>query len=92
MGIKTNKGRESQAYIGTFKYDSYDDMFQLEDLRAMVKHMNRDLRAAKMDYQFYVKCQGRSDTIKRSFGKYYYSLPLSVADRVDAYIYRRHTA
>jgi hypothetical protein len=87
MGIKTNKGRESQAYIGTFRYDSYDDMFQLEDLRAMVKHMNRDLRAAKMDYQFYVKCQGRGSRLGNP--KYNMCLPLSVADKMDAYIYRR---
>lgn len=89
MGIQANNGRVSDAYIGTFNYESSDDMFQLQDLRTMVKHMNRDLRAANMEYQFYVKCQGRSNTIKRS-GKFDMSMPLDVADRVDAYIYRRN--
>ena len=88
MGIQANNGRVSDCYIGTFDYESSDDMFQLEDLRTMVKHMNRDLRTAKMNYQFYVKCQGRSNTIKRS-GEFFMSMPLDVADRVDAYIYRR---
>ena len=43
MGIKINKNRVSDSYIGTFDYKNSDDMFQLDDLRTMVKHMNRDL-------------------------------------------------
>ena len=48
MGIQACNGRVSDCYIGTFDYENSDDMFQLEDLRTMVKHMNRDLRTAKM--------------------------------------------
>jgi len=88
MGIQNDTARKSTAYIGTFDYESHTDMFQLDDLRSMVKHMNKDLRASKMDYQFYVKCQGRSSTVKRS-GAFEWFIPLDVADRVDAYIYRR---
>ena len=91
MGIAVNSSR-TDSYIGTFSKENKDDMEQLDTVRKIVSNLNKDLRIAGKDYQFYVKCQGRSDTVKRSFSKYYYSLPLSVADRVDAYIYRRHTA
>jgi len=53
----------------------------------MVKHMNRDLREANMDYQFYVKCQGRGH--RQGVRRYNQSLPLPLAEKVDAYIYRR---
>lgn len=106
MGIKVDKNR-TDAYIGTFHYGCADDMLQLEELRCMVKNMNKSLREAKMDYQFYVKCQGRgtnrtarmktwlsnkydrpvSDHWAQDAGQR--SLPLEIADRVDAYIYRR---
>jgi len=58
MGIKVDKNR-TDSYIGTFHYECADDMIQLDDVRAIVKNMNKSLRAAGMDYQFYVKCQGR---------------------------------
>ena len=87
MGIKVNKNRVSDAYIGTFDYKNSDDMFQLDDLLTMVKHMNRDLREANMDYQFYVKCQGRGH--RQGVRRYNQSLPLPLAEKVDAYIYRR---
>lgn len=86
MGIQVNNNR-TNSYIGTFDYSSADDMLQLQEVRNIIKNMNKSLRDAKMDYQFYVKCQGRG----HRYGNYsyYQSLPLSLAERVDAYIYRR---
>lgn len=86
MGIKVDKNR-TDAYIGTFHYGCADDMLQLEELRCMVKNMNKSLREAKMDYQFYVKCQGRGH--RHGVRRYHQSLPLDLAHSVDAYIYRR---
>jgi hypothetical protein len=86
MGIQISKDR-TDAYIGTFDYASADDMLQLQEVRNMVKNMNKSLREANMDYQFYVKCQGRGH--RQGVRRYNQSLPLSLADRVDAYIYRR---
>ena len=106
MGIQVSANR-TDAYIGTFDYQSADDMLQLEEVRGMVKNMNKMLRQDGYDYQFYVKCQGRgtnrtakmktwlsnkydrdvSDGWARCAGQR--SLPLDIAERVDAYIYRR---
>jgi len=86
MGIQISKDR-TDAYIGTFDYASADDMLQLQEVRNIIKNMNKSLREANMDYQFYVKCQGRGH--RQGVRRYNQSLPLSLADRVDAYIYRR---
>ena len=87
MGIQISKDR-TNAYIGTFDYACADDMLQLEELRSMVKNMNKMLRdAGKGDYQFYVKCQGRGP--RQGVRRYNQALPLTLAERVDAYIYRR---
>jgi hypothetical protein len=86
MGIQVSKDR-TDAYIGTFDYASADDMLQLEEVRSMVKNMNKMLREDGYDYSFYVKCQGRGH--RQGVRRYNQSLPLSLADRVDAYIYRR---
>ena len=106
MGIQLNKNR-SDAYIGTFDYECADDMLQLNEVRGMVKNMNRMLREDGYDYQYYVKCQGRgtnrtarmktwlSNKYNRPVSDHWAqdagqrSLPLEIADRVDAYIYRR---
>lgn len=58
MGIQIDKNR-TDSYIGTFDYASADDMLQLQEVRNMVKNMNKSLRAAKMDYQFRVVVRGR---------------------------------
>ena len=87
MGIQVSKDR-TDAYIGTFDYASAGDMLQLEEVRSMVKNMNKMLREDGYDYSFYVKCQGRGH--RQGVRRYNQSLPLSLADRVDAYIYRRH--
>lgn len=60
MGIQIDSKR-TDSYIGTFDYGSADDMLQLQELRNMVKNMNKSLRAAKMDYQFRVVVRGRGD-------------------------------
>ena len=92
MGIKIDKSRKSTAYIGSFSFESADDMIQLDDLRTMGKRMNQDLKRSNMNYQFYVKCQGRSTVVKRgAFGtKYHFSLPLTKSEYVDAYIYQKN--
>jgi hypothetical protein len=86
MGIQVSANR-TDAYIGTFDYQSADDMLQLEEVRGMVKNMNKMLREDGFDYQFYVKCQGRGP--RQGVRRYNQSLPLTLAERVDAYIYRR---
>jgi hypothetical protein len=106
MGIKMDKNR-SNAYVGTFDCSSAADMQQLDEVRNIVKYMNRSLRNAGMDYQFYVKCQGRGKNRYERCKEYYrkkhgnsvpdwyiksrvaMSLPISCADRIDAYIHRR---
>jgi len=71
MGIKIDNNR-SKAYIGTFHYESADDMLQLADLKTMIKNMNKDLKDAGMNYKFRVKLQGRgSDRFNRA--KDYYT-------------------
>lgn len=70
MGIKIDKNR-SDAYIGTFHYGCADDMLQLEELRAMVKNMNRSLRETDMDYQFRVVVRGRGDNRAERVKGYY---------------------
>lgn len=97
----------SNAYIGTFDHNSAYDMQQLDEVRNMVKYINRLFRDEKVDYQFYVKCQGRGKNRYERCKEYYHkkydgkapdwyiksrvamSLPISCADRVDAYIYCR---
>ena len=86
MGIQISKNR-TDAYIGTFDYGSADDMLQLEEVRGMVKNMNKMLREDGYDYRFRVKCQGRGH--RHGVRRYCRSLPLPLAERVDAYIYRR---
>ena len=60
MGIQINNKR-TDSYIGTFDYGCADDMLQLEEVRNMVKNMNKSLRSANMDYQFRVIVRGRGD-------------------------------
>jgi hypothetical protein len=60
MGIQINNKR-TDSYIGTFDYNCADDMLQLQEVRNMVKNMNKSLRSANMDYQFRVIVRGRGD-------------------------------
>lgn len=76
MGIKVDSKR-TDSYIGTFNYGCADDMLQLNDLKLMVKNMNRMLKEEDMNYQFYVKLRGAGRK------------PVVNADAVDAFIYRR---
>ena len=86
MGIAVNSSR-TNSYIGTFSKENKDDMEQLDTVRKIVSNLNKDLRIAGKDYQFYVKCQGRGSRLGNP--KYNMCLPLSMADKMDAYIYRR---
>lgn len=76
MGIKIDKNR-SDSYIGTFYNECVHDVLELEELKLMVRNMNKSLRDANLDYQFRVKLRGDN------------SLPLDTAKYVDAYILRR---
>ena len=88
--------RWSDAYVGTYNYSNEREMEELTSLRNVVKTINTWSReqaaeTGKKATQLYVKCQGRyaSGKVKRS-GRYYYSMPLDVADSVDAYVYQRN--
>lgn len=87
MGIQLDTSR-TDAYVGTFEKNNEEDMRQLAVVRKIVSNMNKDLRSwGTNNYQFYVKCQGRGH--RRGVRRYNSSLPLSFADKMDAYIYRR---
>ena len=86
MGIRLDTSR-TDAYVGTFEKNNEEDMRQLAVVRKIVSNMNKDLRQWGTKYQFYVKCQGRGH--RRGVRRYNQSLPLSFADKMDAYIYRR---
>lgn len=57
--------RESNAYIGTFNYGCADDMLSLENIKDMVRNMNRMLREDGRDYQFRVCLRGRRPVEKK---------------------------
>lgn len=86
MGICIDNTR-TDAYVGTFYKSDKEDMKQLETVRSIVSRINKDLRTSGFNYQFYVKCQGRGHRL--GVRRYNQSLPLSFADKMDAYIYRR---
>jgi hypothetical protein len=86
MKIDTSKPR-TDAYIGTFNFDEQDQM-ELKQIRKMVTNLNKDLKKFGYDYRYYVKLQGRGPR-RRGNRNYLHSLPLSFAEYVDAYIYRR---
>ena len=66
---------------------------QIERLKSEYSSLNKDLRDANKDYQFYVKCQGRlgknNPNAYKYRGRYMYCIKLEDAERMDAYIYRR---
>ena len=74
----------SDAYVGTFNFTD-EDQSELSQIRKIVKNLNKDLKNFGYHYRYYVKLQGRGPGRK----SFQYSLPLSLAERVDAYIYRR---
>ena len=84
MMIDTSSER-SKAYLGTFNVND-EDMLEVRQIRKMVSNLNRDLKAFGYQYRYYVKLQGRGP---RPNPRYWQSLPLSMSERVDAYIYRR---
>lgn len=65
MPIAINKNnRESDSYIGTFDVECASDMLELEEVKAMVRNMNRDLKKAGFDYKFRVCLRGRKPAKK----------------------------
>ena len=60
MGIQIDKNR-SDSYIGTFDFSCADDMLQLEELKVMVKNMNKALKRDGYDYKFRVLVRGRGN-------------------------------
>ena len=87
MGITVDLTR-TNSYIGTFYKNNKSDMEQLAAVRKIVSNLNKDLRElGSSKYQFYVKCQGRGSRLGNP--NWNQSLPLTFADKMDAYIYRR---
>jgi hypothetical protein len=74
----------SNAYVGTFNFTD-EDQNELSQIRKIVRNLNKDLKQFGYHYRYYVKLQGRGKERKN----YQFSLPLSLAEKVDAYIYRR---
>lgn len=105
MGINVNAVNRTDSYIGTFDVLDASDMLQLEDVRAMVKNMNKMLRVDGFgEYQYRVVVRGRKPVEKKKV-KNVFTGKTSVrsydaggnviggiknATRLDAYIYRRH--
>ena len=77
MGMNMNSGRTSDAYIGTFDYGSAGDMLQLDEIKGMVKNMNRMLREdGRGQYQFRVVLRGRQPVEKQDVNIYSYGTGL----------------
>lgn len=93
MPINMNpKNRTSTAYIGTFNAADGLDMIQLDEVKTMVKGMNRMLREDGSHYQFRVVIRGRKPVVKNGASYDYHGNikgGIGNASRVDAYIYRR---
>lgn len=100
MPIKVDDKRTS-SYIGTFHYESADDMLQLSELRKMVMNLNRMLKEDGYNYRFRLSVQGRmgknnpnaqkyKNPNRRFGGHRYQRIQLADASRVDAYIHRRY--
>lgn len=102
MGIKIDKKR-TNAFIGTFHYESADDMLQLSELRKMVMNLNRMLKEDGYNYRFRLSIHGRMGENNVNAYKYkrggprerfgghpYQTIALEDASRVDAYIHRRY--
>jgi tRNA isopentenyl-2-thiomethyl-A-37 hydroxylase MiaE len=78
MGMNMNSTtRASKAYIGTFEYGSADDMLELEEIKCMVKNMNRMLREdGRGYYQYRVVLRGRQPVEKQEVNVYSYGTGL----------------
>lgn len=74
----------TDSYIGTIDLSDPQDLRMVANIRKMVKLANKEKRYG--DRPMYVKLQGRGPRPTRQF---YQSLPLSLADRADVYIYSR---
>lgn len=87
MPIEIKNTRESNSYVGTFNLEDPVEVKEIENIRAIVKHLNKDLKQNGYFYRFYVKLQGRG--YRQGVRRYNQSLPLSLSKKVDAYIYKR---
>lgn len=57
--------RVSDSYLGTFDYGCADDMLRLEELKNMVKNMNKMLREENVGKSFRVVLRGRKPVEKK---------------------------
>lgn len=81
MIIKENR---TISYIGTVDLSNDEDMNLVKGIRRLVKEANS--KKAFGPKCMYVKLQGRGPRPTR---RYHLSLPLSLADRADVYLYGR---
>lgn len=99
MPIRIDEKR-TDRYIGTFHYDSAEDMLELDEIKKMVKNLNKMLRESGYKYRFRVALRGRLGKNNPKAEKYrekghifyrsnrYQMIRLEDAQRVDAYIYQ----
>ena len=91
--------RYSDSYIGTFDIYSVNDMERLNELKAMVRCLNKDLKVRSPGLQYRVVMRGRKPLVKgydRETGKSYnYDWcgnlvgGIANATAIDAYLYKR---
>lgn len=86
--IITTENRTSTAYIGTVDLRDDADMKMVKKIRNMVKEANAHMRDSSNSKRLYVKLQGRGH--RRGIRRYNQSLPLSLSDTADVYIYERY--
>lgn len=86
--IITTENRTSTAYVGTVDLRDDADMKMVKNIRNMVKDANKHMRDSSNMKRLYVKLQGRGH--RRGIRRYNQSLPLSLSDTADVYIYERY--
>ena len=86
--IITTQNRRSDAYVGTIDLRDQADMKIVADIRKIVKEANMHMRDSSNTKRLYVKLQGRGH--RQGIRRYNQSLPLSLSDTADIYIYERY--
>ena len=84
MIIKKNR---STTYVGTVDLTNEQDLKMVQTARNIVKEANRHMKISGNNKQLYIKLQGRGP---RPSPRYWQSLPLSMAESADIYVYERH--
>lgn len=90
MPIRIDENR-TNAYIGTFYVEDASDMLELQELKKMVRNMNRMLKEDGYPHRFRLTLRGRLGKRNPAYPKYRYGpcdVALSDATRIDAYIHR----